>query len=163
MRIGGKRTWLVFGGLLLAGYAAYEIGMSWWSKDYFGEAQQALERRDFPAAGRHLENCLSVQRNQPTVWLLAAQTARRQGDFEEALRQLRLCKQMNPPREALLLEHQLLVLQQGDLSEGERLFASCVHRPEAPETPLILEAFIEGHLKRLNSLARSEEHTSELQ
>lgn len=50
--------------------------------------------------------------------------------------------------DAVALEEQLVRVQQGDLGEAATLLARCTSQPEAPETPLILEAVIRGSLRR---------------
>jgi predicted Zn-dependent protease len=54
--------------------------------------------------------------------------------------------------EILELEHKLLPMQEGDLRQGNVLLALCTAHPEAPETPWILEAYIEGMVKVLQAL-----------
>lgn len=114
-------------------------------------AQQAMERRDFREASQHLDKHLAAYPKDLDARLLAAQTARRQGDFETANRHLQIFESQGGPRDAGRLETQMLAVQQGDLAEVNRMLAFCRDRPEAAETPMMLEAVIVG---TLNALAK---------
>src|SRR5262249_6158612 len=77
---------------------------------------------------------------------LASQAARRRGDLDEAAKCLRECKRLNGPQEPMALEFRLLKLQRGDRAEADELLKLCQQHPEAPGTPLILEALLESSL-----------------
>lgn len=152
MRTGGKKLRIALSLLLLLlfGFPAYRIGLYCWGSYQSRAAERALERRDFLQAGIHLRKCQLAWPRDPTPWLLAAQTARRQGDFAEAHRQLRVYKEKNGPLPALQLEHQLLRLQQGDLAEADMFLSFCNDHPAGLETPFVLEALVVGQLKALS-------------
>lgn len=112
-------------------------------------AERALERRDFIAAGKHLEDHLAAHPHDPRAQLLAAQAARRRLDIETARHHLLELERGGTDAEGVKLEHRLLSLQTGNLAEAESLFEDCRRNPDAPETALIIEALVEGTLNRL--------------
>lgn len=112
-------------------------------------AQEAIQRRDFRQAVRHLDQCLEARPGDLDARLLAAQTARRQGDVKAAARHLQAYDDKLGSAEAIAQEHRLLRLQQGELSEADALLVACARNPESPQTPLLLEAIIEGNLRLL--------------
>lgn len=133
--------------LLVAGLAAAMLFRDTRYRRHLRAAEEALARRAFAEAGRHLRVCLEVHPDDLPARLLAAQAARRRSDFKEAVDHLRAYKRGGGAAEAVELEYRLLRTQQGDLSEAGMMFAFCTEHPEAPETPLVLEALIEGGLK----------------
>jgi Tfp pilus assembly protein PilF len=153
LRIPGRRAWIALLSLLLIGFATYRIGRSAIAGYHYHAALAALERRDFRDASARLDQALAVEPDDLTTRLLAAQTARRRGDYADALAHLRLCEQQGGVAEALALERTLLRVQAGDLAELDRLLAFADAHPEVPETPLMLEACIEGSLKTLAPVA----------
>jgi tetratricopeptide (TPR) repeat protein len=147
MRLGGRTTWIVLVLLLpLMGLVMYRIGVDRWAAYHFQAAGEALEQRDFRTARSHLKKTLAVWSDDLAVRLLAAQAARRQGDVQEAMQQLRFYEEQNGSPDKLALEKQLLGLQGGNLEEADQLLGFCRNNPEDPETPLLLEAIIEGSL-----------------
>jgi tetratricopeptide (TPR) repeat protein len=131
--------------LLLAGGAAYWAGLHFWGTYHYRAAEQALERRDFVEADGHLKKCLDASPDNLAWRLLAAQTARRQGDYRAALDHLSVYQQKGGSEEALARERKLvLAQQQGDPALIEPLLSSCEGRPDGPDTPLVLEAVIQG-------------------
>jgi predicted Zn-dependent protease len=143
-----KRRYLALLLLLpLGGVVAYQVGLFCWGSYHYHTAEQAVERRDFAEASLHLQKCLDVWPNELPVRLLAAQTARRDGRYDEALRHLRNCGQKEGSEEALDLEYRLLRMQQGNGKEVDPLLSFCEAHPNDAETPLVLEAIIEGILK----------------
>jgi tetratricopeptide (TPR) repeat protein len=143
-----RTRWIAVGGLVVVaalGYAAYRIAIYRWGWGHLLAAQEALQRRDFRQASLRLENCLLYRPDDPAVRLLAAQTARRQGEYTRARQHLSQCAR----GEASERERLLLRVQEGDLIEARTLLATCVERPQAPETPLILEAALKGSVAAL--------------
>src|SRR6266478_5826081 len=142
MRLPGPRARVVLILLLpVLGFAAYRGALHFWGVYHYRAAQAALEARDFPAAGIHLQKSLEIWPRDLSIRLQAAQTARRQEDHDTAREHLRAYHQNRGSMEILELEHKLLPLQEGDLRQGKALLALCTEHPEAPETPLILEAY----------------------
>jgi tetratricopeptide (TPR) repeat protein len=132
--------------LPLVALLAYALGTHLWSRHHYRAAEEALDRRDLADAGAHLEKYLAVSPHDLTARLTAARTARRRHDYDEARRHLSLFTRDNGPTEAVELELQLLWAQQGDLTEAARLLTFCEDHPDDQETPLQLEAAIEGSL-----------------
>jgi tetratricopeptide (TPR) repeat protein len=149
MRIRGR--WVACGLLVLAllGVAGYFVGWHGWARHHYAKAQQALERRAFAEATVHLEKTLEVWSSDVDLRLLLAQVARRSGQFSAAHRHLRAHETELGPALPRVLEYRLLRVQQGDLTEVPELLASCSADPMAADTPLILEAIIEGSINAL--------------
>jgi predicted Zn-dependent protease len=146
MRFRDRRTIaLILVLLLVVGLAGHRLLRHFQVRHHHRAAESAVERRDFRQASLHLNKCLEAWPDDLAVRLLAAQTARRQGDYDQALQHLRVYEQNNGSQDTLKLEHQLIRMQRGDLEEGA-ILASWLDHPEAPETPSVLEALIEGSL-----------------
>jgi predicted Zn-dependent protease len=60
---------------------------------------------------------------------------------------LLFCEGDTDLKDAVVLEHRLWRLQNGELDLGAQLIEGCRERPDAPESPLILEACAEATLK----------------
>jgi tetratricopeptide (TPR) repeat protein len=135
--------------LLVLGGAMYAIAVQLFSHPAYRAAQQALARRDFETASRHLREYLQDRPNDLDAQLLAAQTARRQGDLAQAADLLQAYARQAGPNSDLEFEQQLLRIQRGDLALAESLRARLVDRPNVPQTTLLLEAVIEGSWYRL--------------
>ncbi|VTR91733.1 pep-cterm system tpr-repeat lipoprotein : TPR repeat protein OS=Nitrosococcus oceani (strain ATCC 19707 / NCIMB 11848) GN=Noc_1987 PE=4 SV=1: TPR_16: TPR_2: TPR_8 [Gemmata massiliana] len=141
---------LVFG-LALVGFL---VGVAWGAWEVLGpnslrDARAALDQRDFHAADEILTKYLSKNPDSPQALFLAARTARRAGEFARAKEHLGTYLRKNPANEAYELESSLLAVQSGNLTNADRLFESFVGRPDAPETPFVMEAYLEGKLKVL--------------
>ena len=150
MRLPGKRIWFILVLLVGAGLVAYMAGWYFWEKHHLRAAENALLRRDFPQAMVHLKKCVEAFPKDVSYRLYLAQTARRSGAFDEAAAQLRLCRGNNELKAPLALEHRLLRMQHyGDLSEADTLLSYCVDYPQAPETPIVLEAYLHASVKAL--------------
>jgi predicted Zn-dependent protease len=149
--LGVNSRWLTLFLLLvvLLGFLGYQGWWYWRVTSQYHAAEQALERRDFSQANSHLKRYLALFPGDLNARLLAAQVARRQGDFQEAFEHLRIYGHKNGPKDPLEWERRLLRIQQGDPSEAPLLVSFCASHPEAPETPLTLEACIEGILTAL--------------
>jgi len=94
----------------------------------------------------HLAARLNEHPDDPEANLLAAQTARRAGDFTVAFERLKIAERKSGRTESLDLESRLLKVQQGDSQEADALFNRYIDHPEFPETPLVMEAYLEGRL-----------------
>jgi tetratricopeptide (TPR) repeat protein len=149
MRMPGRRAWIVLLLSLVIGVAGYRVGRQAWAAYQYREAEAALGRRDFAAARARLERCVDADGGDRAARLLLARTARRQGDVRAAAEHLDVLQRQGGPAEAVALEQKLRRVQAGALDEIEPLLAFCADRPDVPETPLILEACIEGSLRGL--------------
>lgn len=112
------------------------------------QAHAALEARDFAQAGLHLRQCRWIHSDLASR-VLAIQAARRGGNFDGAAEELKSCEEQFGSQESLILERRLLGMQQGDLTGAEETLAQFAYQGDAPEAPLVLEAYIEGNLKLL--------------
>lgn len=135
----------------MLGFGAYRASVYFGGAHHWRAAQRALERRDFETASAHLKKALEVWPKDVAIHLVAAQTARLLGDYRAADEHLRAYRRNKGPTDGEALEEKLRRVQDGELGEGDALLASCGDRPDAPETPWILEALIEGSLKVLDS------------
>ena len=135
--------------LLIIGGAVGWVAVHFWRDPNYRAAQEAIGRRDFAEAGVFLQKCLDAHPDDLDLRLLVAQTARRQGDLRTALGQLQACERRGAVGAELDLERRLLRVQQGDLADADDLLALCVKSPRAAQTPLVLEAVIEGSLTYL--------------
>jgi tetratricopeptide (TPR) repeat protein len=143
-----RRTILLV--LLLAGsFGTYKLGVYLWGVHRYRAAEAAINRRDFAAARAALKECLVLWPTNGSLRLLAAQTARRDGDTAEALYQLRARTDTKGGDEARALEVKLIRVQAGEMREADCLLQSCFDEPKAAQTPLVLEAVIEGSLRAL--------------
>jgi tetratricopeptide (TPR) repeat protein len=128
------------------GIGAWQIGWHVWGMAEWRAAKQALAQRDFTQARAHLAACLRIWPEDGDTLLLAAQAARRAGALAEARPLLNQYQRLHGLSKAHGTEWQLLQLQSGDVSEAGDYLAYCTAYPEAPETPLVLEALIKGAL-----------------
>jgi predicted Zn-dependent protease len=149
-----RRTWIMLAlAAPVVGYIVYQAVLFGWAGYQVRAARAAVARRDFPAAQTHLREALRTRSGDTALHLLAAQTARRQGDYGTAQEYLRAYRRAHGAPEALAREEQLWTLQKGDLSEADAVLQACVDQPDAPDAPLMLEAYIEGNLKVLSIAA----------
>ena len=155
MRLSSRKTRI---GLIvvvsLLGFAGYEVGLHLWGVYHFHAAEAALERRAFARAITHLNKALTAWPGEPSVRLLAAQTARRGGDYGQAISHLQAFERSKGSAQALILEQKLLEVQRGALGEADMFLSFCKNTPQSPETGLILEALIEGSLTVLVPAAK---------
>ncbi len=140
--------------LSAVGLGAWHVGWYAWGKLELRAARAALENRDFAAAQGHLAGCLRAWPHDPETLLLAAQVARRAGDLKEAIRLQREYQQLHGVTEGLALERRLFHFQGGDTQTADTYLAHCAEALDSPETPLVLEALIEGSI-RSGDLARA--------
>lgn len=113
------------------------------------DARAALARRDFRTADALLADRLADRPDDRDARLLAAQTARRFGDFARAREHLNAYAERFRPDAAHELESRLLALQAGNLSDAGSLFLTYAGTPNVPGADLVMEAYLEGHLKAL--------------
>ncbi len=146
---GGKRWWLAAGVAVLLAAGAYLGGSYLLTRYHTQAAREALDRREFEAALDHLEWCRGGPFVGPEARLLGARAARRMGAFTAALLRLEEFKERYGPTPACELEERLLAVQGGDLAEGRALLDAWADRPDAEQTPLVLEAFVVAALPRL--------------
>lgn len=148
MQIRDKKAWIILSaiGLLGLGLAVYLIARPARAAHHYQAALDAIEKRDFQQASRHLDQFLELRPDDLDARLLAAQTARRNGDFIEAGRHLQQYRMAKGSVQALRREHLLREAQSGNLTAAEELLASRPDQLDAAETHLILEAVIVGRV-----------------
>ncbi|MCI0703448.1 MAG: tetratricopeptide repeat protein [Planctomycetia bacterium] len=151
-----QRSWKFWLGLavlvLLIGTGSW-LAWVWTRPDHLREAHEASDRRDFRAASAALKKHLDSDPDDADARLLAARTARREGDFLSASEHLRRYAQIRATDDAFHLETSLLKIQAGDLTGAEQLFATYAGRPDSPDMPVVMEAFLEGSLRVLTETA----------
>jgi tetratricopeptide (TPR) repeat protein len=136
-----SRPWALVLGLIglgllgVGGYLGWQQVCAW--RHYFS-AQQALERRDFPAAHEHLQACLETWPGSASTHLLAARTARRGNRLDEAAEHLEACEELGGPMESIVLEEDLIRAQRGRLADVEERLVSCINL-DHPDSVFILE------------------------
>jgi tetratricopeptide (TPR) repeat protein len=150
--MGGKRLWIAIVLLLVLGATIY-----WFlhrgkdAENHLESAQRALDNREFRQARIHLLKHLEKNPEDLSARLLAARAARRNRNFREAVEDWRLYQQHGGSRDTLLTEQELARIQEGDLRKAPIVLEFCREHQTAPETHLMLEALIEGTLKRLDT------------
>jgi len=132
--------------VLTGGWSLYRLVRMWWADAQLAAARQALERGDFQAAKDHLHFSLSLRADNPDVYILLGQTARRAGQETEALDYYRHYEELGGVEELARLERMLLRAQKGDLAEVEGKLWAFVDN-QAPDSPLILEALAQGSMR----------------
>lgn len=137
-------TWLV---LALSVLGLGVAGAYLWARYHLDAARLALDRYDFEEAQHHLSLCLAVPFRDCTVYLLAAQTARRRNCYHEAEKYLAKCKPQQAMTKALALERLLLTAQQGDLDGIEGVLQARTGGDD-PGAVLVLEALSKGYVQR---------------
>lgn len=117
--------------------------------DPVSEARAALDRRDFATANELLAARLADRPGDEAAHLLAIRAARRSGDFERAAKHLAEFSKRHPTGAAHRHEVALQFAHQGHRGEADKLFAEYADRPDDPEMPFVMEAYIEGTLRAL--------------
>ena len=135
--------------LAVAGGGIWLIARSMGDGPHLRAAMLALDQRDFSLANAELAKHLKENPDDCDALLLSAQTLRRAGSFPLANAALREAENKKGPRDTIEFERRLTRLQQGDLAGAAEMFSTCEAAPNSPETPLILEALIEGSLKMM--------------
>jgi predicted Zn-dependent protease len=130
--------------LAIIGIAVYSIVTAFLSHPDYRAAQEAASRRDFEGAGRLVQRYLQEYPADRAAWLLAAQTARRQGKLADAAQNLDAYTRLAGQNAEGDFEKCLLRVQSGEVDEGEKLLAKNPAQKSA-----MLEAIIEGYLNRL--------------
>jgi Tfp pilus assembly protein PilF len=129
----------------LAGWGAWAL----FAPDPLRDARDALDRREFRTADELLVKRLIEHPDDPKAQLLAARSARRAGEFTRASAHLRTYQEKHGADPAHELELRFLRAQNGDVAEAERLFADATAKPDAPDAPFMLEAYLEGKFRAL--------------
>jgi tetratricopeptide (TPR) repeat protein len=141
-----RRRWLIVSCAVFVLISAGYVGWLALRPDPLREARAALDRRDFPAANAILEERLKSHPADQDAHLLAARIARREHSFERARAILAEYDRRNGPTGPSKLEARLLRVHSGQLNGAEQFFGEYVDRPDDPDTPWVLEAYIEGKL-----------------
>jgi tetratricopeptide (TPR) repeat protein len=128
--------------LTVAPLAAYQ-----WGRHQLGAARQALQRRAFDEADRHLARCLKLPFFRADAHLLAAQAARRRDAYTEAEKHLAACEKAGGRTRGVTLEWLLLDVQQGELDGVDRGLRARAAGDEE-DAVLILEALARGYASR---------------
>jgi tetratricopeptide (TPR) repeat protein len=122
----------------LLGWAGYQGGWYLWARSHFQDAQQAVDRHDWPEAHKHLQACLLGWPNRPAVHLLAARIARRLENLEEAQEHLDTCQRLQGEEtRAIQVERALLRVHHGELSSVEDFLRSCVQEDNADAVEIL--------------------------
>lgn len=139
-----RRATLLVGGLILLS-GALIVGPYAWAYYHLRAAEQTLQRYDFGAVRKHLEQSLKLWPGNKRALFLAAQTARRLNDCAEAEHRLVEYERRHGLTKEGQLEWLLLGVQQGDLGGRDSHLESLVQAND-PATPLILEALAKGYM-----------------
>lgn len=148
----GKPTMLVLAAVAVTllsgvGVAMFKFGLDTSGARDYVLACDAFEAYDYDLASAHLKKYLSIQPDDATARLMAAQTARRLEDFEEAKAQLALAQKHGIAERTIETERQLMSIQAGDLSGVEQWRRYCEEQPDGPDTVNVLLAIFEGGIK----------------
>jgi tetratricopeptide (TPR) repeat protein len=113
-------------------------------RQHLNAANLALAEREFGQARSHLEECLKIWPDDPSMHFLMARTARRASDLALAEKHLTRCEHLqndrpDPSLGDTQLEWALIQAQHGKLSEVEALLRRRL-REDHPDSLLILEA-----------------------
>ena len=158
--------------LALVALALSAIALSTWRiAQLFGSGQReqqlaaALEVRSFGKARVLLAEQIAARPHDPQLHFLAARLARRQNDLPQANQELQSCLTHGGDYQEIAFEQRLADLQRGEHTHVDEYDRFCVANPAAPETPLILEALIEGclftrNLRPLGGYLAAWEHRS---
>jgi tetratricopeptide (TPR) repeat protein len=131
--------------LIIAGGAS--AGGIWlWSNHHYHLAERALAENRLSEAREHIRLCLKFWPGSDEAHFIAARAARRALDFKEAEKHLKECRRLLGKSPQFALEEALMRVQQGDVDSTEAYFRREVDRGN-PDSPLILEAFVEGYMR----------------
>lgn len=162
----------VFSGLLLVLIA---LG-SWLVIQYFrvesfiSQAEHALKKQQYAKALHAYEQALEYRPDNPSLHLLTARTARRNGEVYKARHHLTRCRELQAGvTEELQLEEYLFRAQTGELNKVHNKLLPYLIK-EGPQTPLVLEALVRVYLEtyqlhmvlpRINRWLELEPHNAE--
>jgi tetratricopeptide (TPR) repeat protein len=138
------RRWLALVGVAGVLIASALGGCHLWASAQLQEAEQAVQRHDFPKALRRFERCLLIWPSSAPTRLQAARAARRAGLFERAKEHRVACEKHGLTPETAL-ESALFRAQQGDLPEVEGSLQALIIEGH-PDAVLMLEALAQGYL-----------------
>ena len=143
------RTWrpvllCLLVGASIAPLAYYGIWKIRFDRSY-SSARASLDEYDFPAARERLAECARLRPDEPTVWLLAAQVARRDGALEDAESHLARYKQLSNGTPEGKIQEILLRVQQGRIEPSVQYLMSLADSKH-PDTEQILEALAVGSI-----------------
>jgi tetratricopeptide (TPR) repeat protein len=129
----------------LAGGAA-----AWYyrAEPHLAAAEQALDRRDYPAARRELGAYLQAWPNHGRAHFLAARSARRLGRdyYDEAEDHLRACDRLKWDPAAVSLERVLADVQRGEMTAHTERFLRDRVEAGDPDAPAVLEVLTDYYL-----------------
>lgn len=133
-------------GLILAllGLVGYAVGVHYYVRHHFREAEQAAERYDFDEAEKHFFLCLRFHPHDAHLHLSLARAARRNNHFELSVKHLRLCQQLEGRNPENALEALLFRAQTGDIVEVENILLEQVNLGSS-DADAILEAMAQGY------------------
>src|SRR5690242_17700953 len=112
-----RRAALLLFLLALLAAAGGLAGRRLWADHHFRRALEAEGRRDFEAAYRHGQHCLSGRPDRAGGHLFLARVARRGGQPDQAREHLARARELGAPADAVALENALLLAQAGDLAD----------------------------------------------
>jgi tetratricopeptide (TPR) repeat protein len=115
-----------------------------WTERQLGNAERALERRDYAQARGLLGNYLGIWRRSARAHFLAARAARRLNRYDEAAEHLRACGRLGWDAEAIDLERVLADVQRGAAAAVPALRARASQGDS--HTLAILEVLIQHYL-----------------
>ncbi len=141
-----KLIWFVLALLAVAGAIAYWLLSGSGESSELRLANEALNNRDFEQASLHLAKHLDKNPKDLPARLLAAQTARRRRAYYNAVEHLQAYERIGGRKEDVALEQSLSRAQQGNLREARQLLQKWTDRTGSVETPLVLEAALDGTL-----------------
>jgi predicted Zn-dependent protease len=132
--------------LCAVGYGCY-VGIAFY-RDHrlYQQAEQTLAKNKLDEARRLLAEYCKDRPRDPDGHFLAARAARRQRDFADADDHLRHCQKLGFEPDKLQLEYAMMQAQRDSPDAVEGYLLNKVHEGHA-DTPVILEALIQGYLK----------------
>ena len=105
-----------------AAFGLYLAGQALWVRYHRHAAEQAIERGDLLAAREDLQTCLRLQKHDPELYYLLAQTDRRAGRLDDAASDLKDCERLEGLSARVLLETALVRVQQNELDADTERF-----------------------------------------
>ena len=132
--------------LCVLGYGGY-VGIAFY-RDHrlFQQAERALANNKLDEARRLLAEYCKDRPRDPDGHFLAARAARRQRDFADADAHLRRCQDLGFEPDKLQLEYAMMQAQR-DSPDAVEGFLLAKVRDDHSDTPVIMEALIQGYLR----------------